>query len=41
MKEAKEAYRKMANSIPEEIRMSVDLSFDISNRIASFIKKNN
>jgi len=41
MKEAKEAYRKMVNSIPEEIRMSIDLSFDISNRIASLMEERN
>lgn len=41
MKEAKEAYRRMVNSIPEEIRMSVDLSFDISNRIASLMEERN
>lgn len=39
MKEAKEAYRKMVDSVPDEIRMRVDLSFDISNRIASLMEE--
>lgn len=41
MKEAKEAYRKMVDSVPDEIRMRVDLSFDISNRIASLMEERN
>lgn len=39
MKEAKEAYRKMVDSVPDEIKMRVDLSFDISNRIASLMEE--
>ena len=41
MKEAKEAYRKIVDSVPEALKIQVNLAFDISDRIAELMEERN
>jgi antitoxin component HigA of HigAB toxin-antitoxin module len=38
MKEAKEKYKAMVDSVPADIKLEIDLSFRISNRIAELMQ---
>ncbi len=39
MKEAKEAYRKMVESVPADIKAEIDLSFAISDKIDALMQE--